>query len=179
MRLNHRQLGSIHPDKTGFTLIEILIVVVILGILAAIIIPNFTNATTLTKENTLHDELRFMRTQIEIYSAQHTDTAPGYPTGGPSQGAPTNDDFVNQMTNYTDNTGATSPTQTNAFEYGPYLSEMPANPINNLNTIMMVADGASFPTPDGTTGFIFQPKTMQFEPNVVGNDSTGEPFINY
>ncbi|MHC5200547.1 MAG: type IV pilin protein, partial [Planctomycetota bacterium] len=36
-------------NKKGFTLVEILIVVVILGILAAIVIPQFTDARTQSK----------------------------------------------------------------------------------------------------------------------------------
>ncbi|MCC7406490.1 MAG: prepilin-type N-terminal cleavage/methylation domain-containing protein, partial [Phycisphaeraceae bacterium] len=39
--------------KSGFTLIEILIVVVILGILAAIVIPQFTNASETAKGSNL------------------------------------------------------------------------------------------------------------------------------
>jgi general secretion pathway protein G len=168
------------PPRTGFTLIEILIVVIILGILAAIVIPNFTNATTATRENTLKDELRFLRSQIEVYGAQHTDTAPGYQAPIPPGGAPTNSNFVTQMTEFTDGQGNASVTASNQYQYGPYLSEMAANPINNLNTIEMVPDGASFPaTADGTTGFIFQPQTMHLEPNLLGNDSNGAPFINY
>jgi len=177
---SRHHVQTTHKIRAGFTLVEILIVVIILGILAAIVIPNFTNATQLTRENTLHDELRFLRSQIQIYAAQHTDTAPGYPVGGPGQGAPTFTDFVNQMTEYTQNDGGSSSTESNTYEYGPYLSQMPANPVNGLSTFTVVADGASFPTTaDGTTGFIYQPQTMQLEPNIPGNDSAGEPFISY
>ena len=36
---------TVKPRKKGFTLVEILIVVIILGILAAIVIPQFANAS--------------------------------------------------------------------------------------------------------------------------------------
>jgi len=53
--------------KSGFTLVEILIVVVILGILAAIVIPQFTDASTEAKESALKSDLQTMRSQIELY----------------------------------------------------------------------------------------------------------------
>ncbi len=74
--------------RAGFTMIEMLIVVVILGILATIVIPQFSNASQNAKENTLKDELRYLRTQIVVYKAQHRDVPVGYPNGDMSQ-APT------------------------------------------------------------------------------------------
>ena len=65
------------PTSRGFTLIEILIVVVVLGIIASIVLPQFSNASETAKENTLRDELRYLRTQIVVYKAQHADNAPG------------------------------------------------------------------------------------------------------
>lgn len=53
--------------RTGFTLVEILIVVVILGILAAIVIPQFTDAGSETRISTVRANLSAMRSQIEIY----------------------------------------------------------------------------------------------------------------
>ena len=54
----------------AFTLIEILIVVVILGILAAIVIPKFTDAAEQTNETSLARTLQVVRHQIEYYRAR-------------------------------------------------------------------------------------------------------------
>ena len=57
--------------RTGFTLIEILIVVVILGILAAVVIPQFTNAADDASVSSARTQLQTMRSQIELYRAQN------------------------------------------------------------------------------------------------------------
>jgi type II secretion system protein G len=53
--------------KRGFTLIEILIVVVILGILAAIVIPQFSDASDDAAANSARSTLATIRSQIELY----------------------------------------------------------------------------------------------------------------
>lgn len=62
--------------QKGFTLVEILIVVVILGILAAIVIPQFTDASVDAKTARIRTDLQTMRSQIELYKIQHNDTEP-------------------------------------------------------------------------------------------------------
>jgi len=143
--------------RAGFTLIEIMIVVIILGILAAIVVPQFSNASESARQNTLKDELRYLRTQIVVYNAQHLDVSPGYPGGSPTA-TPTVSDFLAQMTSYSDQSSNLSSTYTNVFQFGPYLTQMPANPISSLSTITIVANGAAIPSPDGTTGWIYQKK---------------------
>jgi prepilin-type N-terminal cleavage/methylation domain-containing protein len=54
----------------AFTLIEILIVVVILGILAAIVIPKFTDAAEQTNETSVARTLQVVRHQVEYYRAR-------------------------------------------------------------------------------------------------------------
>ena len=56
-------------SKKGFTLVELLIVIVILGILAAIVIARFAGATKESKESNLKGNLRTIRASLETYKA--------------------------------------------------------------------------------------------------------------
>jgi prepilin-type N-terminal cleavage/methylation domain-containing protein len=60
--------------RQAFTLIEILIVVVILGILAAIVIPQFTDASQEAAASNLRSQLQTIRSQIELYNVQNPAT---------------------------------------------------------------------------------------------------------
>ena len=97
--------------KSGFTLVEILIVVVILGILAAIVIPQFTEASTEAKTSSLCTDLQTMRSQIELYKIQHNDALPGAGTAS----------FEDALTAQTDIYGASG------TDYGPYIQKIPSN----------------------------------------------------
>ena len=123
--------------KKGFTLVEILIVVVILGILAAIVIPQFTSASTEAKEAALVSNLQAVRSQIELYKIHHNDYLPG------TQGTV---DFATAMTSKTDQDGVVGATVTHRF--GPYMQKIPLNPFNDLN---IVTTGASRLTTGTTT----------------------------
>jgi len=116
--------------KRGFTLVEILIVVVILGILAAIVIPQFTQASTEAKQNSLSSDLQTLRSQIELYKVQHNDSPPVAAT------------FSSQMIYCTTQAGAFSASKTRDATYnlGPYLERIPENPFNRLNTIVAITD---------------------------------------
>ena len=78
--------GSLHPKesattmhKGGFTLIEILVVVVLLGILAAVVVPHFSGAGAETGTAALATDLRRVRSQIELYKFHHNDQLPAAP----------------------------------------------------------------------------------------------------
>ena len=106
-----------------FTLVEILIVVVILGILAAIVIPQFSDASTQSKVSSLQSSLQTLRSQISLYKIQHNDAAPVVAT------------FGTQMTQFTDVDGGVSATKTATHIYGPYLQSVPNNPFTTGNTV--------------------------------------------
>lgn len=55
------------PDR-GFTLIELMIVMVVIGLLAAIAIPSYTNNVRNAKEAVLREDLHTMRSAIDSYT---------------------------------------------------------------------------------------------------------------
>ena len=83
-----------HP-QAAFTLVELLLVVVILGILAAVAIPQFSDSSTEARASSLQSNLAVMRQAIEYYRTNHNGKYPGYPSAG---GAPTAGETANQLT---------------------------------------------------------------------------------
>ena len=115
--------------KSGFTLVEILIVVVILGILATIVIPQFTEASTEAKTSSLCTDLQTMRSQIELYKIQHNDNLPSSAAVG----------FVLALTGQTHIDGSAG--DASGDEYGPYVQKIPTNQFNDRSTVRI--DGAA------------------------------------
>src|SRR6476469_9161781 len=115
--------------RSGFTLVEILIVVIILGILAAIVIPQFTNASTDARKASLVSQLQTLRSQIQLFKLQHNDVLP---------------DLVatqwSQMMSKTNLAGVVDTTATGLF--GPYLESQPINPLNGNKKVALTAGAA-------------------------------------
>jgi prepilin-type N-terminal cleavage/methylation domain-containing protein len=149
--------------KKAFTLVEILIVVAVLGILAAIVLPTVQNHIQQAKESAAKDNLRILRNTIELYAAQHNGIPPGYPNNDPDNVLITELDFYNQI-----------------VFVGHYLSAMPVNPLNGDARITVLGNSVTFPeNADGETGWIYQPATKIIRLNSPGTDSTGTPYFQY
>ncbi len=67
--------------KKAFTLIELLIVVIILGILATVVVPKLQGHIQLSRETTAKNNLRILRSTIELFAVQHNNIPPGYTPG--------------------------------------------------------------------------------------------------
>lgn len=145
----------------GFSLVEILIVVSIIGILAAIVIPEFQNHSLQATETATKDNLSILRKAIELYAMQHNGVAPGYP-GNVASDTPTESDFISQLLD------------------SHAIHQFPENSFNGLSTVQVLANGAPFPAAaDDSTGWIYQPQTRNIRINHAGADAAGTSYINY
>lgn len=130
----------------GFTLVEIMVVVVLLGILAAIVVPQFTGASNETRTSALSTDLRRVRSQIEYYKIQHKDQLPAV-TGE------TADDFLRRITTKTDADGNAG------NDFGPYMQSLPDNPFNDRSTVRIDGGAAG----SNTEGWRFDTTTGAFQ----------------
>ena len=169
-----RRLSSI----SGFTLVELLIVVVILGVLAAIAIPQFSSNSEDAKVAALDTTLSEFRNSVELYYHQHNNIYPGAKkhTDGTNVGsaAEAATAFSNQMLLYSAADGTTDPEKDATYKYGPYLKKaIPTNPYNSLSTVLcdITETDITVIASDGTTGWKFYIKTGRLLSNDGAHDT--------
>ena len=148
--------------KRGFSLVELMIVVAVLGILAAIVFPQFQEHATQAKEAVAKDSLRILRSAIELYTARHSGVPPGYKDNNP-RNPPAGLDFCQQL-----------------VVEGRYLSQMPANPFNKRQDLRMIGNAEILPqNPTGQFGWIYQPATKTIRLDWQGADKSGIRYYEY
>lgn len=148
--------------RRAFSIAELVIVVCIIGILAAIVLPAFQNHATEAKIATAKDNLRILRGVVELYALNHKDVPPGYPGNNPNS-KPTPEDFLQQTT--VDET---------------FLPNVPCNPFNDLRTIKVLANTDLFPTKaTGEFGWIYKPASRTVRLDWPGQDDKGIHFFDY
>ena len=164
--------------KKALSLVEVMIVVSIIGILAAIVTPLIQNNVATSKAAAAKQNLRVFRTAIELYRFHHKDVLPGYP-GGDIAMAVNFDAFENQLTGKTNQTGDFDGTGPD-YHYGPYLSKVPENPFNNKSTFKILVKLQPFPDEaTGEFGWIYHATTGEIKIDITENDENGEPIYGY
>lgn len=156
--------------ESGFTLVELLIVTIILAILAAIVVPQFAATTGDARQSAFDANLAALRSAVELYRQQHNAypgavaaTAATCVNGTNQTAAVGNASFVTQMTRFTNTAGqACTGTDTTQFRFGPYLKDgVPANPLGTNNTVTVVTTGVLGLTSGSTGGWRFDAVTGQ------------------
>src|SRR5438105_6133800 len=132
--------------KSGFTLVEILIVVIILGILAAIVIPQFTNASQDARKSNMASQVQTLKSQIELYKLQHLDKSPDITANW-------NAILFCSDANGTKSTDANPYLPSTTFPFGPYMQAQPVNPLTGVATTVALG------SPDATHGWTYQLST--------------------
>ena len=137
--------------RGGFSLVELVIVVTIIGILASIAVPRMSSVANRATENALQATLTNVRKAIDLYFAEH-DSYPGY---DPGTTTPNDDEFVNQLLMYSNALGETQATYGYPFIFGPYIrSPFPKNPFNGLAKVHVKATPADADPADGSVGWV-------------------------
>ncbi|MFQ5805298.1 MAG: prepilin-type N-terminal cleavage/methylation domain-containing protein [Phycisphaerae bacterium] len=178
-------MNTLDMKKRAVSLVELIVVVVVLGLLAAVAIPHFSQGATDDCGSRLKTDLAVLRTAIELYYQDH-DAYPGQRAAGTvAAGAGTAAAFIRQLTQFSDAEGRVSPTPSEVFCYGPYLQRgvprcpvSPAGPSARIHLLSGPAVPAYIKTALNA-GWVYNYETGYIAANSNAADARGVHYDSY
>ena len=173
--------------RKGFSLVELVIVIVILGIIAAIAIPRISAGSKNASESALRANLQSVRNAIDWYYGDHNNTYPGEKGDGTNP-AKSAGSFVTQLTQYSNAAGAVSPDKDPLFPYGPYLrTGLPNLPVGanagkgSIPAEITLVDAVTPITvvPGDLSGWHYNVQTGEFVANSSDLSNSGDAFSTF
>lgn len=167
-------------NEEGFSLVELLIVIGIIGILATIVIVNMRGSETGAKEAKLKANLNIFREALVAFHSDHG----FYPCSTNDWNSKGNEaNFVKQLTWFTNASGKVSQSRTDDYRFGPYLQEFPTNPfytgtdqskgkkvvIDIKNDRVLDALKKSIASGSGNNGWYYEAKSGNVVANLGGS----------
>jgi general secretion pathway protein G len=163
----------------GFSLVELVIVIVILAVISAIALPRISRGAKGADESAVAQNLRVLRSAIELYASEHGGAFPGQKGDGTNVAA-TAEAFVSQLTTYSDKAGTVADARDTANDiiYGPYLLKIPPLTVGanaGANSVTVVT-GATAPAVAGTTGWVYNCDSGQI---IANSDASSDQGTTY
>ncbi len=150
--------------QAGFSAVEVLVVIAIVGLLAALALPGWRTPDDAGQTNSMVSRLTQLRSAIDCYWTQHD----GFP--GPDDAR-----LREQLVGRTDRSGSIGTGAEHVL--GPYLRRgIPVNPLTGDDSLKVVA---SMPNaPDGASAWIYCPANGEVRCNTAGATPEGLPLFD-
>jgi len=170
--------GKAREHPGGFSLLELVLVIAITGMIAAIAIPRLSRAVAGASESSLCGSLAVLRKAIDFYATEHGGTLP------------TEADIESQLLMYSDAQGNTQAARDATHIYGPYLASLPTLPVgeNKGNTRIAKKDDKKdkkdkkdSETDGDGVGWIYKQSTGKIHANTKNGekDDAGVKYKDY
>ena len=169
--------------RKALSLVELVIVIVILGIIAAVAIPRISSGSKTAGESALRANLTTIRSAIECYYLEHKQTLPAAKGDGVNA-LKTQLALSNQLTKYTNADGVYSEDKDPGFPFGPYIrNTFPAQTVGSSagkNTVKIMQINQPLVANNGEDfGWLYNIITGQFIANCTELGPDGKPFSSW
>lgn len=150
-------MRSASTSRRAFSLIELVIVIVIIGIIAAIAVPRMSSAADNASLKSVIGSQSALQKAVDLYTVEHEGVLPHI-------GAADAKTFYFRLLRTSDLDGSINES---TGIYGPYINGIPVNPINGKNAIRRggAAAGAN------THGWRYDTVSGQIEPDHTSGDT--------